>query len=317
MSYRDSHHLGQSSLKLFLGDPADFLEQESRSSNSLTTGSAVDILLLTPDKFQEEFAVFDAVEPSENVKPIITELYKRYEDLPMMDFPNQVIQIAREQGYRAKHSDEVILKNAWGPMQQDYFNMLQASKDKVVIDSNKFKQCEAIVNLIKEDKNYQYYISNNKDVLYQHDIYWTYKDVPLKALLDIVVFDHKNKKIYPYDLKTTSESTLKFGKTNSFWKYRYDIQASYYTEGLKALYPGYTIMPFRFIVTSTVKLRRPRFFEVTQDILDIGRNGGIREGKYYEGWEALLNKYIWHSKNNIWDITQEEYEHKGILQLTL
>ena len=76
-----------------------------------------------------------------------------------------------------------------------------------------------------------------------------------RSKFDIVCIDETNKKIYPYDLKTTSKKEWEF--IDSFFKYGYDIQASIYTTLLKQKVDEidtkgeWSIEPFRFIVVNT------------------------------------------------------------------
>ena len=80
------------------------------------------------------------------------------------------------------------------------------------------------------------------DVYYQLPIYFEYRGIACKALLDMLfVFkdiDGKVLSVLLVDLKTMAGLTINFGIT-SFKSFRYDIQAAWYTEALRS--PSSTI----------------------------------------------------------------------------
>ena len=73
-------------------------------------------------------------------------------------------------------------------------------------------------------------------------------------MLDLVVVDHKNKLIYPCDLKTSGHPEYKFFE--SFIRWSYYIQAAQYSRILEEVikqdeyFKDFKIMPYRFIVVN-------------------------------------------------------------------
>ena len=95
-----------------------------------------------------------------------------------------------------------------------------------------------------------------------------------KALLDMVVIDDELQTVQPIDIKTTGEYPENFHRVAK--RFRYDIQAAFYTLALSYAYPEYTILPFQFLVESTVAsaIGTPLLYTCTESDLLIGRYGG-------------------------------------------
>ena len=111
------------------------------------------------------------------------------------------------------------------------------------------------------------------EIIFQMSIDFTYERVDCKALLDMVIINHKDKTIQPIDIKTMGDYTINFPK--SLRQRRYDIQAAFYVEALKSkgVYATYEILPFKFIVESTIDPGNPLVFTCSQELLNIGKFG--------------------------------------------
>jgi hypothetical protein len=193
----------------------------------------------------------------------------------------------------------------------------------------------------------------NVDVYYQLPIYFEYKGVQCKALLDMlwVVKDDNNRiiSVKPIDLKTTVGDTLYFPtKVKTF---RYDIQAAWYTLAVTywlkehGVFDDIEIKPFEFVVESNTLPGRPLIFRCTEAVLDIGKLGrkevyiernepldnepvennelviaGIntRTEKYtfikeLKGYDELLDDYLYYEENN-WQEEKVVKENNGVLE---
>jgi len=126
----------------------------------------------------------------------------------------------------------------------------------------------------------------------------------MKILLDGVIFDHKKKTIKPYDLKTTSESTLYF--EGEFLKWKYYIQAGLYRTGLKKMFPEYNVLPFEFIVINDWE--EPFVWGVGDELHSICMLGGmLRSGRKLRGVYQLMEDLKWHERNEQYDYPAEFY----------
>lgn len=308
IEYRQRPELSQSSLKNLLKHPYYFVNTQNKESESLTLGSVVDTLLLTPEDFDDTYYVGEAPTPPEAPKAILEDYYQFLEDSPVKPDEDEqntkLLELAKQYKYCLTYGDEAVLKkiNNYEP----YLQFLNESKGKKLIGPDQYEKYNNIVNVIKNDSLWLDNIAKYNYIC-QLDIYWSHDNVGLKSLLDIVIIDDKNKTIQPYDLKTTSKPLVEFldKKRGSFWVYGYDIQASFYMHALQEAYPEYTILPFRFYVVNTTTF---------DSIIYIVDDEVLEEAE--ASWKYAIELYKWHSKNGIWDYTKDVYESGRIITVT-
>lgn len=155
--------------------------------------------------------------------------------------------------------------------------------------------------------------SDGHELLFQLPIFWQQSGTTCKALLDIVLIDHEEKKIYPVDLKTTSSSVYYF--SSSFIKYKYYLQASMYTAAVEDMFStliehGYTVENFKFIVVGTTGRNEVLTYTVSDEDLQAGVHGYTDiYGNYKRGWLTLLEDLNWHYETQMWDYPREVYSH--------
>ena len=51
---------------------------------------------------------------------------------------------------------------------------------------------------------------------------------------------------------------------------------------------------------------------MSEDAINIGRNGGIRNGREYEGFTQAFERLKFHNQNDSWDYRMEDYLLKGV-----
>jgi hypothetical protein len=309
-NYREFPAESQSNLKQILVHPLLYKNRDNKSTKSLNMGSLVDCLLLTPEDFDSTYFINDKENPSDTVKSIWDEIYISYKTVPVLDFDIEILNICKKMKYRAKQSDIVKLKYIHSF--SHYFHFLKNSEGKIIVSNKDYQKACELTNKLNEDpiiNKLLFNLPKHKTNVFQEEIYWDKDGINLKSLLDVITIDKKNKIIQPWDLKTTGFSVSSF--KNSLWKFRYDFQASFYSEALRFKYPDYVILPFRFIVVSTAFNDRPRIFECSGRILDVGENGD----ENYKGWKEALELLKFYSKNEIWNDTKEHIEGGDIVQL--
>lgn len=275
MSYFETDAISQSYLKALLygGD-----ESKNDDSKSLTLGSIVDSIVTQPIReFVNKYAIID-YKPSDTMEKIsyTTLAYMNEEDIPMLDALKKSIEAHGYIGNKAwtiEQKVEKVLKEAGG-----FIDMLVANKNKKLISKQDYEHASLISTHITRCIN-QINVGNEQ-VLYQKEIYFyvIHKEVfddevtyvyPAKALLDVVIIDYANKIIQPIDVKYCSDKFEYSAK-----KYRYDIQASFYTTALQNEYPDYTIKPFIFVVG--YDNYKAEIYQVTDLDLYVGEYGAKR-----------------------------------------
>lgn len=307
---------------------ADNPDMEDEDKIHFRIGSGVDCLLSTPERWSTDFMVVNAKRPFGLMASFIDNLPPFLEK----DSDTSLYQIAYDKsGYKMRI--EKVIEKFWDSEEfSDYYILTrQVSKGTTILSNEEYDTVLKCVELIKSNKFLSDYFRTAEETdglvetHYQVPILFNILDTDCKALLDLVVIDHEGKTISPIDLKTTGRSVLDF--SGSFLLYGYYRQAAFYTYALQSenspykelLEQGYKIEPFRFIVVETKKSSSmpALLYEVTPEVLELGRSGGIVKNKKYKGYLELLEDYKWHFSTNQWDMSRELYENKGKIVLTL
>lgn len=326
--YYNNLALSQSELKLLLDDPKKFkdfkdkqaqgIQENSEDAKHFLLGSAVDCMLTSTD-FLEEFHVSSLEnKPSDNVRNIINSVFsmaiQKGNDREFTNFKSEILEACNNFEYYPNWKDETRINKILENYQ--YWNDLVLSEGKKVLSAEEYLTVRNIVASIKNHKFTREYFrkaGSELEIVYQLPIFFNHKTLDCKALLDMVIFNHSDKTIQPIDIKTTSGRTIHF--PISFRKYRYDIQAAWYTLALEyyknnnIFYSDYRVLPFKFIVESTTDIGRPLVFTCSKEALYTGRYGieesvqtrlifpneTIANGNKalkYKGFEELLNEVI-------------------------
>ena len=104
-----------------------------------------------------------------------------------------------------------------------------------------------------------------------------------------IIVDHKDKKIFPIDLKTTGKPEEEF--MDSFLHWRYDIQGKLYSYILQEViskdeyFKDFTIEAYQFIVINRRTLS-PLVYIFQDNFSD--KNLVTHEGKVYRDWRPIL-----------------------------
>lgn len=313
--YRDYPAINYSLLKKLEYAPKTALVSAPIESDGILAGSVLDCLMTdTKENFEKRFVVAsEAITP----QPQVLNFSKRLSVLGTDSEENK--RKAYEECNIQKLKFESFVEK-WEKEGREYYNFLKRTEGKQVVDPFTYKACldgaEVLRNHSFTSKWFK--AGFDEEVLFQTPIIFnaapSYEG---KALLDIIKIDHMEKVIYPKDLKSMSDYLSSFLPV-SFVKYRYDLQAAYYTEAVNQWrdknYPGYTVANFGFIVLSFNELNSPLLFNCSDRDLLCGRSGGTtKTGRVVRGWEALVSDYIWHKENDLWDYPRAVYQNKGVL----
>lgn len=351
-NYRDSSAVNQSRLKLLLGnEPNLFLTSKEpdlyyEEKDYFIIGNLVDCMLTTPNEFDNKFHVSNIVKPSDKLMSMVNYIYDKVkQDLPDV-FKTIKLTGAHAtdnaiRSYVLESLEEHKYYPSWGETTrinkiiecQSYWDELVIAEDKQVVTVEEKEKADLIVMSIKSAEcSAHYFRPNTKDVenYYQVPLYFTYEDVDCKALLDIIQVDHRSKTIYIVDVKTMWDNPLNFSK--SVLKRRYDIQISFYYEGLlrdtstifyELISQGYRIA-CRFIVESSNKPGNPINYVVSYETITLGRVGqeaifspeGVRLKDEIVGFKKLIEDYKFYEANGF-DKHIFYYNNNGNMNLVL
>lgn len=134
---------------------------------------------------------------------------------------------------------------------------------------------------------------SNVITVYQYPIYFQIGRVMCKVLIDKMDIHLDTGFIYVQDLKTMRGPTLMFPQ-HSVLARRYDFQIAFYVKGVEeklhelSAYIGYDVTNFhvanpQFIVESTTHPGCPLVYDISDDLMRIGKDGDERYRGYMDG----------------------------------
>ena len=259
-TYRADHALSYSTIARYAREGFNNLDTifDKIETPSLTFGSAVDAIITGgQEEFDKNFFVAEFPTLTEAVgkmvKALFDECYQAYSNLNSV--PDSVI---------IEKSEELKYQLNWKPETRakvikeqgtEYYNLLYLAQGKKVVNTLFKSEVDDCVTALRTspatallfnpfDKQFERY--------YQLKFKATLGDVNYRCMADLIVVDHKRKKIYPFDLKTSGHPEWNF--FDSFTQWRYDIQARLYWRIIRdnldrdPEYKDYTLENYRFIV---------------------------------------------------------------------
>lgn len=295
--YRDNPAISQSYLKqLFTNNSKPY-----RETLAMLSGSLLDCMLTSPDLTSELYHTGLTKRPSETVRSILTKTLDFVigsdsvldEDIEM--FKTLILEFAVEVNYQPRWSEDA----KWNAILKDgleYWIELVRSKEKIVVTQQEWDTCEMYSDLTRSSHITGKYFINQPDVdkYFQKPLYWTYHEVQLKGLVDLLIFEWETKKIYLIDIKSSGVSDIKQWFDVCRNK-NYPFQMSFYLEGVKHNYnhllsDGWTI-ECRWIVIPLDKFK-PWVVSVSKEMLDAGRYG-VKEysSKFVVNEKEITNPY--------------------------
>lgn len=365
--YFASERLSQSTLKKLLEGFAKFVasqqkEDDGKENQSFIIGSAVDCILTGEEgEFEKQYYVSQLeTKPSETEMEIIKltlekniEFEKIFEkdlkELPSLEESSKLIEAIKELNWYKGNPGEKRIAGLVERGNQYYQDLINSLGKIVITTEDNFKISTIVQNLRTHFRTKEYfdrdlYVENpNVDIYYQLPIYFEIDGVECKSLLDmLIVFrnpeTYKIESVQPVDLKTMQGDTMNF--IWSVKKWRYDIQAAFYTEAIRnfiyytlGVEHNYVLHPFKFVVESTSTPGNPLVYTMSEELMNIGKFGrnaivvedvfgnmasNIYKGstiiKEIRGFKSLLEEYKYYSENE-WKEDRRITEGSGVLKL--
>lgn len=346
--YRESESLNQSSLSILEESPRDFKklidgELEDQGDKSTDRGDLVHKLALQPHLVPMGYAVVEGEIPSHKSQTAFVE------ELPKDTEPTEedVIE-AYKAAYSVKSkSDKKIKEEAESAFEKfkDYYYAIKLRGDREVItqkdyntaadSANELLNHPVIGDLLSIDNQvdtmieapFEFAVDNTeytrlssvlkyraddlKEAFYPlyNRIVENNNPINLKGKLDKVDINHDSRTIKITDIKSTTKTFKRF--LNEFFTYNLDLQASLYTEAV--FYYLFNELGYSFsevkefhieFYFAVVNVNKPeaRVFYVSDNTMDNGLTKMIN----------LLNDYVWHVNNDLWEAKPIEYEKGGV-----
>lgn len=365
--YFESDALSQSTLKKLAGGIDSFLSNQEnedelyyKEKHNLIIGSAVDCILTgEAGEFEKQYYVSQIDnKPSEVEMSIIQMVFdyvmeqhpndiKDKENFNLSFYPGSIQAAIEEHSWQSRWKMDTKI-NKIKEVGAEYFADLTRAYGKQIISEQERLLIEDIVqSLMTNPRTKDYFdrgvFSNNAnvDVYYQLPIYFTHKGIECKALLDMLIVvknpdTNKIEVVQPVDLKTMYGSTFTF--INNVKRWRYDIQAAWYTLAIKYWIAtnglgisDILIKPFEFVVESTSQLGKPLVFRLTEELMTIGKFGrkelyasdinpdisgyDVLLSREIKGYEQLVDEYLYHAQTE-WKEEKVVSQNNGVLELT-
>lgn len=303
---------------------------EDKDTQAATMGRIVETLLMEPEEFDTRFYMSACVKaPAELMLNFVNALYKHTKEATD-DFGNvnrTFEELSRDayadSGFKIKY--EAVIGKFIGSDAEIYYDEMRKVKanNLTVVTSQDVNNAEKIVEELRNNfatKEVVNLVSSSRyDVINQMQVEGYEVDGHLfKSMLDKVIIDHDNETIQPYDLKCTW-SVENFYEEYYLYRRAY-IQAYLYNEAMIHLSKdkslechGYTVLPIKFIVCDSTNYYNPLIYALSEEDLQDAYNGFRHKNREYPGVKPLIKDLQWAMENNMWNISRENWESKGIV----
>lgn len=303
--YHDLPYWSYSVIKKYAKDgftSLPFLTKKTEPNAAMEFGSLFDSIMTKGKRTLDEYAVMDVTVPPAERKAldfIVTSTQEHFDDIPKDTINTLCIQCQYypKWGVDAKLDHLALFK--------DYYEIRLSGKK--IVSKEDWNDAMDMYHVFRQDE----YLSklfgtkSNKDVEYIYQAKfvtdWTIGDetVKVKVMPDLIVVNHKDKTIQPVDLKTSTDSAIKFKE--NFIQMHYYLQAELYTDVIRKLideqlqdtYGDYTILPYLFTdISRTDKVPVTYVYDPTNGF-SFCKNDRFYS---YKGWKELLAEILYYQK---------------------
>ena len=266
--YRADSALSYSTLSRFEREGFNKLDHlfDKISSPSLLEGSMVDCLITgSTDEFNSLYYVADFPSIGDKEQLVVNALFDKYHDLchSFSEIRKDLILDAlNEYEFQKNWRDETRVR-VFSERVAMYYNLKILAGNKTVVDQATFNRVIAMVNTLKESTStHGFFVDNDPQSpirrYYQLKFKARFENVDYRCMADLIIVDYEDKKIYPFDLKTSGHKEWDF--QDSFEQWNYMIQARLYWRIIRAnmlqdpYFKDFTLEDYKFIVVNKESL---------------------------------------------------------------
>jgi hypothetical protein len=323
--YRAIETDSSSSLKDFSVDRRKYYKKyylrervEEKENLATNMGKLVETLLLEPEEFDNRFYMSSTASmPTGLMLEFVEALYKfttaATDGFGVIARPFSEIAEDAYQASGFKISKEAVLTKFLGSSAEIYYREIREvrSKNLTVITTQDVTNAERIVeelqnneftrDIINMESNDRYTVFNQ----FQIESYFV-DGHEFKSMLDKVIIDHNEKKIYIYDLKCV------WSVENFYNEYyllrRAYIQAFLYWRAVTYLTKLEDTPWYEY------EVELPFFIVCAKDMVD-AYMGFTHNDREYPGVKLLIDELHWAQENDIWNISKTNYVNKGFVKV--
>jgi len=305
---------------------------EEDDSKAAIIGRVVETLLLEPHEFDGRFYMSTCTSaPTGLMNDFVEALYKHTVNATddMGNVTRSFEDLSRDayadSGFKIKY--EAVMTKFIGSDAEIFYKEIREVRAKklTVITTDDVTHAEKIVNELRINpitaeivnlvNSARYTVENQMQIEgYSVDSHL------FKSMLDKVVIDHSEKKIFIYDLKCVW-SVENFLEEYYLYRRAY-IQTYLYYHAVKSLtinsdseLSGYTVEYPRFIVCDSTNYYSPLIYATDQSDLLNAYHGFEHKGRKYPGVKQIIEDLKWAIENDVWNISRENYISNGIVNL--
>jgi len=305
---------------------------EDEDSKAAVTGRVVETLLLEPEEFDGRFYMSTCLSaPTGLMNEFVEALYRHTVNATdeMGNVTRSFEGISKDaytdSGFKIKY--EAVLAKFVGSDAEIFYKEIREVRAKklTVITTEDVTNAERIVNELRTNSitadvvnllNSARYTVHNQFQIEGYSV-----DSHLfKSMLDKMIIDHSEKKIWIYDLKCTW-SVENFLEEYYLYRRAY-IQAYLYFHAVKSLtidsqseVSGYDVQYPRFIVCDSTNYFSPLIYTTDQSDMLNAYHGFEHKGRKYPGVKQIIEDLKWALANDVWNISRENYINNGIVNL--
>lgn len=283
------------------------LDEHTSPTTSMEFGSLFDCIMTKGHTAEEEYFVSSSTVPDAERKAFDFILTRT--DMPFNEIPPTVLaSLLDECQYYPRWKFETRLQHLT-ENEAYYQNKRLGKKTVSETDWNDAMQMADAIHLDEYLKNI-FGTRNSLDVEYLYQLQFAAnmtlddgRTVHVKIMPDLLVVNHKDMTIQPVDLKTSSCPAYEFA--DNFTKFRYDIQASLYTDVLQTImldseYAAYTLLPYLFTdISRTDKVPVTYQYDPREASQENGLCFFSKDKTYqYKGWRQLLGEILDYKEAN-------------------
>ena len=305
---------------------------EDDDNKATTMGRIVETLLMEPHEFDNRFYMSVCMtQPTGLMLEFVEALYRHTtaatDDMGNVtrSFEDISKDAYADSGFKIKY--DAVISKFIGSDAEVYYNEIRQvrSKGLTVVGSDEINNAEKIVEELKTNPITAEIVnlvnSARWSVENQFQIEGYSIDSHLfKSMLDKVVIDHNERKVYIYDLKCTW-SVENFYEEYYLYRRAY-IQAYLYFHAVKSLtidsqseLSGYDVEFPRFIVCDSTNYFSPLIYTTDQSDMLNAYHGFEHKGRKYPGVKQIIEDLKWAISNDIWNISRENYINNGLVKL--
>lgn len=305
---------------------------EEDDTKAATIGRIVETLLLEPNEFDNRFYMSVCTSaPTGLMLEFVEALYK-HTMAAVDDFGNvtrSFEDISRDayadSGFKIKY--EAVMTKFVGSDAEIFYKEIREvrAKSLTVITADDVSNAEKIVEELRTNpitaevvnliNSARYTVENQMQIEgYSVDGHL------FKSMLDKVIIDHNERKIWIYDLKCVWAVE---GFYEEYYLYRRAyIQAYLYHQAVKSLtidsqseLYGYEVQYPRFIVCDSTNYYSPLIYTTSFMDLKDAYEGFDHKGRTYPGVKQIIQDLKWALENGVWNISRENYINNGVVNL--